>query len=99
MSGLAAVDAVRYLLADRVPGIGVQLAANVGTLMLPRRYREEALAQVGHGAPVPLARRYVTLAPEERTLVLGVAWAAALHDDPSIGPRSRSFADASRPGG
>jgi hypothetical protein len=52
--------------------------------MLPRRYREEALAQVGHGAPVALARRYVTLQPEERTQVLGIAWAAALHDDPSV---------------
>jgi tellurite resistance protein len=84
LAGLAAVDAIRYVLSDRVPGTGVQVAAQTGALMLPRRYREEALAQVGHGAPVALARRYVTLQPEERTQVLGIAWAAALHDDPSV---------------
>ncbi len=83
--GLASVDAVRYVLSDRVPGTGVQLAADVGTLVLPRRFREEALAQVAHGAPVALARRYVELLPEEKTSVLALAWAAALHDDPSIG--------------
>jgi tellurite resistance protein len=88
LAGLAAVDAIRYVLADRTPGIGVQIAANAGTLLLPRRYREEALAQVGHGSPVTLAGRYVGLMPEERTIVLGIAWAAALHDDPSIARQS-----------
>jgi hypothetical protein len=84
VAGLATVDAVRYVLSDRVPGSGVQLAADAGTLMLPRRYREEALAQVGHGAPVALAKRYVGLGPEDKATALAIAWAAALHDDPSI---------------
>lgn len=88
LAGLAAVDAVRYVLSDRLPGVGVQIAANAGTLMLPRRYREEALAQVGHGTPVTLGRRYLALLPDERTVVLGIAWAAALHDDPSIARQS-----------
>lgn len=85
LAGLATVDYVRYILCDRVPGSGVPLAASAGTLMLPRRYREEALAQVGHGAPVTLAGRYVNLPPEGRGVVLGIVWAAALHEDPTVG--------------
>jgi tellurite resistance protein len=85
LAGLAAVDLVRYVLSDRIPGPGVPLAANAGTLLLPRRYREEALAQLGHGAPVTLARRYMNLPAEDRAIVLGIVWAAAIHDDPSMG--------------
>jgi hypothetical protein len=85
LAGLATVDFVRYILSDRVPGPGVPIAAHAGTLMLPRRYREEALAQIGHGSPVTLARRYMNLPIEDRATVLGIAWAAALHDDPSLG--------------
>jgi hypothetical protein len=88
LAGLAAVDAIRFVLSDRVPGIGVQLAAHAGTLMLPRRYREEALAQIGHGAPVTLAKRYPHLSNDERSCVLGIAWCAALHDDPTLGRRA-----------
>jgi hypothetical protein len=87
-TGLATVDAVRYILHDRVPGSGVQLAAKAGTLMLPRRYREEALGQVGHGAPVTLAKRYTTMSGDERNSVLGIAGAAALHEDPTFGRRA-----------
>ena len=85
LAGLATVDLLRYVLSDRVPGPGVPLAANAGTLLLPRRYREEALAQLGHGAPVTLARRYTNLPAEDRAMVLGIVWAAAIHDDPSMG--------------
>jgi hypothetical protein len=85
LAGLATVDFVRYVLSDRVPGQGVPLAANAGTLMLPRRFREEALAQIAHGAPVTLARRYMNLPVEDRATVLGIVWATALHDDPSLG--------------
>jgi hypothetical protein len=87
-AGLAAVDAIRYVLCDRCPGLGVQLAALAGTLMLPRRWRDEALAPVGQGAPVALARRHVGLDGDDRTAVLGAAWAAALVDDPSVGRRA-----------
>jgi tellurite resistance protein len=87
-AGLAAVDAVRCVLSDRSPGIGVQLAALTGTLMLPRRWRDEALSAIGQGAPVALAKRHVGLEPGERLEVLGVAWAAALVDDPSVGRRA-----------
>jgi DnaJ-domain-containing protein 1 len=87
-AGLAAVDAVRCVLSDRSPGLGVQLAALTGTLMLPRRWRDEALAAIGQGAPVTLAKRHMGLESSERLQVLGVAWAAALADDPSVGRRA-----------
>ena len=51
--GAACVDAVRYLLSDRVPGAGVQLAALTGTLTLPRRFREEASPPWGRGRRSP----------------------------------------------
>jgi hypothetical protein len=84
MAGLATVDAVRFVLADRVPGFGVQLASFAGTLMLPRRYREEALGQVGHGSPVVLAQRYKGISGAEKASAIGIAWAAALLEDPAI---------------
>lgn len=84
MAGQAVVDAIRFILSDRAPGHGVTLAAKAGTLMLPRRYRDETLAQIGHGTKVALARRYTLLSSEDRQTVLGMAWAAALYEDPSI---------------
>lgn len=88
IAGLATVDAVRFVLSDRMPGVGVSLAAKAGTLMLPRRYREEALAQIGHGTKVTLAKRYTSLSAEERAAVLGIAWAAGLYEDPSLARRA-----------
>lgn len=85
MAGLAAIDAVRTLLSDRTPGAGVLLAAHVGTLMVPRRYRDEALAGVGQGAPVTLAGRYRRISSEEKLSALGMAWACGLHEDPPVG--------------
>jgi hypothetical protein len=84
MAGLATVDAVRFVLADRIPGSGGTLASYAGTLMLPRRYREEALGQVGHGSSVILAQRYKGISGAEKASAIGIAWAAALLEDPSI---------------
>ena len=84
LSGLAAVDGIRYLLADRAPGIGIQLAALVAGLMLPRRYREEGLAHVGHGVPVTLGKRFTGLSSDERISVLAIGWAAALIENPTV---------------
>jgi hypothetical protein len=86
--GAAAVDAVRYLLSDRVPGAGVQLAALTGALAIPRRFRDEALAPVGQGAPVALAKRHAGLEADERVAVLGLAWAAGLAGDPGLSRRA-----------
>jgi tellurite resistance protein len=87
-AGAAAVDGVRYVLSDRAPGLGVPLAALAGTIMLPRRWREESLAPVAHGAPVTLAKRHAGLEADDRRAALGVAWAAALAEDPSVGRRA-----------
>ncbi len=87
-SGAAAVDAVRFVLSDRCPGIGVQLASLAGALMVPKRWREEVLGPVGHGTPVALAKRHHGMDSEARHTVLGVAWAAALIDNPSVGRRA-----------
>jgi hypothetical protein len=56
--------------------------------MVPRRHREEALAQVGAGQKVVLAKRYPQLSADERHTVLGVVWAAAMYDDPSLARRA-----------
>jgi hypothetical protein len=86
--GSAAVDGVRYVLSDRIPGIGVQLAAHVSSLALPQRWREEALAPVGLGAPVTLAKRHAGLDSEARHAALGIVWSAALADDPTAARRA-----------
>jgi hypothetical protein len=86
--GAAAVDGVRYMLGDRCPGLGIQLAALTGTVILPKRWREEVLAGVGQGVPVTLAKRHTGLSSEERMAVLGIAWAAALADNPGLGRRA-----------
>jgi hypothetical protein len=88
MAGAAAVDAIRFVLSDRMPGHGVTLAANTGMILIPKRYRDEVLAQIGHGAKVTLARRYTHLSADDRHMVLGIAWAAAMYEDPSVGRRA-----------
>ena len=83
--GLAAIDFTRAVLRDRLPGVGETIPVRLGLLLLPRRYRDEGVAPIGHGAPVVLAKRYGKLTKDERTRVLGMTWAAALHEDPSLG--------------
>ena len=82
--GLATIDYVRAVLQDRLPGIGETIPVRLAYLLLPRRYRDEGRAPIGHQAPVVLAKRYVKLSKDERTRVLGMTWAAALHEDPSL---------------
>jgi hypothetical protein len=86
--GLATVDAIRFVLADRMPGHGVTLAAKACHLMVPRRYRDEALAQVGAGQKVLLAKRFPHLNGDDRQTVLGMTWAAAMYEDPSLARRA-----------
>jgi len=87
-AGQAAVDAIRFVLADRMPGHGVMLAAKTAELVIPKRYRDEVRAQVGQGANVTLAKRFVHLSPEDKQMVLGIAWASALYEDPSVSRRA-----------
>jgi tellurite resistance protein len=88
LAGLAAVDGIRFVLSDRMPGHGVTLAAKTAHLMVPRRYRDEALAQVGAGQRVVLAKRYPHLGSDDRQTVLGMVWSAAMYDDPSLARRA-----------
>jgi hypothetical protein len=87
-SGVAAVDAVRFVLSDRVPGYGAQLAVAVGNLTLPRRYRDEALAHLDHWSAVQLTGRHRDLSGAEKTRVLSLSWLAALFEDPSVSRRA-----------
>jgi tellurite resistance protein len=82
--GMGAVEAVRYVLSDREPGVGIQLAAAVGRLSLPRRYRDEALAHIGHGVPVVLGRRHAGMSGIDKVAVLGIVWLSALFEDPTL---------------
>ena len=88
LAGLATVDGIRFVLSDRMPGHGVTLAVKACHLMVPRRHREEALAQIGAGQRVVLAKRYPHLSTDDRQAVLGMTWAAALYEDPSIARRA-----------
>jgi tellurite resistance protein len=88
LAGLAAVDGIRFVLSDRMPGHGITLAAQAAQLMVPRRHREEALALIGAGQRVVLAKRYPQLGTEDRNTVLGAVWAAAMYDDPSLARRA-----------
>jgi tellurite resistance protein len=82
--GSAAVDAVRYVLSDRVPGLGVRFATDAGRMMLPKRWRDEAMAPLAQGVAPVLAKRHRGLEPSSRFAVLGIAWAAALADNPAV---------------
>lgn len=82
--GAAAVDAVRYVLSDVRSDLSGRLATAVGTLSIPRRWRGESLASIGQAAPVTLARRHAALTATERFAALGIAWAAALIDNPTV---------------
>jgi tellurite resistance protein len=86
--GQAVVDAIRFVLSDRMPGHGITLAAKSGMILIPKRYRDETMAQVGHGAKVTLARRYTQLSSDDKHQVLGITWAAAIYEDPSMGRRA-----------
>lgn len=88
LAGQAAVDAIRFVLSDRMPGHGVALAAKSAAILIPKRYRDEVMAQVGQGAKVTLAKRFTQLAGEDKNTVLGIAWAAALYEDPSVARRA-----------
>ncbi len=87
-AGLATVDAVRFVLSDRMPGHGITLAAKAGSLMIPRRYRDEALAQIGAGTKVTLAKRHPNLTADDRQTALAIAWAAAMYEDPTFARRA-----------
>ena len=82
--GLCATEGIRYVLSDRVPGDGLALASKTCVLAVPRRFREEVLGLITHGAPVSLSKRHAGLPSRDRTCALGAVWAAALHENPTL---------------
>jgi tellurite resistance protein len=86
--GFAAIDAIRFMLSDRIPGYGTGVAVQVATLLLPRRYRDEGISNVEHWAPIQLGQRHKALSNEDKELVLRVSWCAALFEDPNLSRRA-----------
>ena len=58
------------------------------TTAIPRRFREEIRAHIAHGAPIALGRRHVGLPHADRTSTLGIVWAAALRENPTLARRA-----------
>jgi tellurite resistance protein len=81
--GLAAVEVMRVLLADRIPGPAAELTFGIGKLVTPRRYQAEVLAP-GANVATGIGKRYAKLELADRGAVLAMAWAAALYEDPPL---------------
>lgn len=86
-AGAAAVEAIGFVLSERAPH-AVALAAHTAIMMIPKRYRDEVLARVTQGPKITLARRHAELPTDDKQAALGIAWAAGLHDDPSVARRA-----------
>jgi hypothetical protein len=86
--GAASIEAARYMLDDRIPEVGATLAQYVGTLMLPRRYRDMSLGNLEHWRKVELGGRHRGLTGDEKNRVLEIAWLLALQEDPALTRRS-----------
>lgn len=78
--GVAAVDAVRYVLSDDA-GACVRLSKMVAKLALPPVHRAESMAAIEHGGPIVLARRH-ELERKQREVCLTLTWVAALATNP-----------------
>ncbi len=78
--GVAAVDAVRYVLSDDEE-MGVRLSRVVAYLALPPVHRAESLSAIEHGGPIVLARRHA-LERKQREVCLTLTWFAALGTNP-----------------
>jgi hypothetical protein len=80
--GEAAVDAIRYVLADAT-NEAETFAVATARLALPAVHRREVLTSVNVGGPVLLTRKH-RLDRRQRDAALALAWVAALHADPSV---------------
>lgn len=87
LAGLATIDAVRFVLSDRAEEAAT-LAKGLVPILFARAHRDEALANVASGPTVTMAKRYRKLDDGLRRMALGVAWALAMRDDPSLTRRA-----------
>jgi hypothetical protein len=86
--GLAAIDGIRFVLADMLVPWGNGLATEAGLLLLPKRFHGEVLAQVQLGAVPTLGKRHKDLTGAGKELVLALAWTAALWANPTLARRA-----------
>jgi hypothetical protein len=92
--GEASVDAIRYLLEGVGPE-GELIAVAAARLTLPPVQRRDALTAINVGGAVTLGHKH-TLDRRGREAVLGVAWAAAVRQNPSFTRRADLAAKHSR---
>ncbi len=86
--GLATTDGLRYVLSDRLTGTGQLLGVKTAELLLPKRYRDEAIGPITHKVPTTLGRRYANLSSDDKQAALGITWAAASWEDPTQSRRA-----------
>lgn len=89
-SGDAAIDALRFMLAD-LPGEAALLVGGLIPLLLPPMHAKEPLAALEEGAPITLARRH-ELGRDGKAFVLALSWLAALHANPTLSRRTELVA-------
>ena len=84
--GEAAVDVIRYVLADAVPEAEL-FAVAAARLALPAVHRRDVLTAINVGGPVLLSRKH-RLDRKHREAALAIGWVAALHADPTATRRA-----------
>lgn len=84
--GQAAVDAIRFVVAD-TPELAVRFASAAAHLGIPPVYRNEALTAIHVGGQVVLGRKH-QLERKDREAALALAWLAALATDPTFTRRA-----------
>lgn len=86
--GLAAIDAVRYVLQGAEPEWLRGLATAVGLTVLPELHLEDGLGPIRHDVAATLGKRHRNLSDRGRAGVLALTWAAAVSDDPGMALRA-----------
>jgi hypothetical protein len=84
--GEAAVEAIRYVLAD-APAEAEIFSVATARLALPAVHRRDVLTAINLGAPVILGRKH-RIDRRQREAALALAWLAALHADPTVTRRA-----------
>jgi hypothetical protein len=86
IAGRLSVDTVRYLLGDR-PAERNPLAHLVAELSLPIATRAEAKRAIDEEGPLTIGHK-LSLDRKRKNTSLAIAWAAALHGDPTQARRA-----------
>jgi hypothetical protein len=84
--GAAAIDGIRFVLADD-PETAVPIAGAALALLAAPAHRGEAMAALRQNAPVTLSGRHA-LDRDGKSLVLALAWTGALGENPTLARRA-----------